>query len=160
MSPEAPVEKFIGTYRWIGGMPEQRVLWRKIENIAGSFNFIAKPIVRDKLAAGNMIAQQIRIEADADTLLIHRDDKSVSAPLDGTSVKVRSMSGEMMAMSFKVVGNEIEQTFAGSAKGRVNRYQLEDATLVIHTRVYAAQLPRELVYELTYARVEPTAVAP
>jgi hypothetical protein len=154
VAEEAPIKKFIGTYRWVGGVPEQRVLWQRIQSIANTFNFIAKGIVRDKLAAGNVIAKEIRIEADADTLVIYRDKTNVTASLDGTSTKVKSSTGEMMDMSFKVEGNEIVQTSTGINKGRVNRYELKDGKLIVHTRVHSTQLPKELLYEMTYERVE------
>lgn len=156
VAPEAPIKKFIGTYRWVGGTPEQRVLWQRIESIANTFNFIAKGIVRDKLAAGNMIAKEIRIEADAETLVIYRDKTNVSGPLDGGMTKVKSSTGEMMDMSFKVEGDEIVQTSTGINKGRVNRYELKDGKLVLHTRVHSTQLPKELTYELTYEPVTAT----
>lgn len=152
---ESPVKPFIGTYRYVGGQEEQRKLWGKIEGMANTFNFVAKGIVRDKLAAGNQIPKEIVISADNDTLSILTASKTPNvAPMDGTSVKVRSITGEMMDMSYKV-GAEIEQTFKGASKGRVNRYELQGDKLVFHVRVFAAQLPYELLYDLTYERVPP-----
>lgn len=151
---ESPIKPFVGTYKWSGGLPEQRVLWGKIQGIANSFNFLAEGIVRDRLAAGNVIAKEIRIDADSETLVIYFDDKGTPASLDGsTSAKVKASNGEMMDMSFKVSDTDIVQTFKGNAKGRENRYELVDGKLVVHVRVFASQLPRELTYDLTYDRV-------
>ncbi len=155
LPPESPIRSFLGTYRWTGGIPEQRELWRKIQNIAATFNFIAKPIVRDKLAEGNVIAKEIRIEIDGDNLVVTRDKSIASAPLDASStVKVRATNGEMMDMSYSVSNTMIEQAMKGLNKGRVNQYELKDGKLIVHTRVYASQLPKELVYDLTYERVD------
>jgi hypothetical protein len=149
---ESPATRFVGTYKWVGGVTEQRALWGKIEGIANTFNFIAKPIVRDKLAAGNQISKEIRIESDGKTILIKHEKQDQQAPMDGTPVKIRATNGEMMDMSFELKENEIVQTFKGNAKGRVNRYVIEDGKLVMHVRIHAAQLPKELVYELTYEK--------
>jgi hypothetical protein len=150
------VKPFLGSYRYVGGVDEQRKLWGKIEGMANTFNFVAKGIVRDKLAAGNQIPKEIVISADADTLSILTAKTPNVAPMNGSSVKVRSITGEMMDMSYKV-GSEIEQSFKGNAKGRVNRYEVQGDKLVLHVRVFAAQLPYELVYDLTYERVPPPA---
>jgi hypothetical protein len=149
---ESPAAKFVGTYRWVGGLPEQRLLWQKIEGIASNFNFIAKPIVRDKLAEGNQIAKEIRIESDGVNLLVRTDDKEAQAPLDGSTVKHKATNGEMMDMKFEV-GDEIVQSFQGNAKSRENRYRLEGDRLTFQVKIRASQLPKELVYELTYERV-------
>ncbi|NUP12325.1 MAG: hypothetical protein HOW73_40280 [Polyangiaceae bacterium] len=155
VAEESPLTPFLGTYRYVGGLPEQRSLWGKIEGIAASFNFIARGIVRDKLAAGNVIPKEVRIEGDSEKIVLYNDNKPHAAPLDGSSVKFKAVNGEMMDMSFKV-GDEIEQTFKGNAKGRVNRYELKDDKLTVHVRVFASQLPKELTYDLTYERVKET----
>ncbi|NUO51044.1 MAG: hypothetical protein HOV80_19485 [Polyangiaceae bacterium] len=144
-APESPVAKFVGTYKWVGGVAEQRTLWGKIENMANTFNFIAKPIVRDKLAAGNQIPKTIRIESDG------KDKTEQRAPVDGTSTKIKATNGEMMDMSFDI-NDELVQTFKGNAKGRVNSYRLDGDKLTFHVRIHASQLPKELEYELTYER--------
>lgn len=150
-APESPVAKFVGTYKWVGGVAEQRTLWGKIEGIANTFNFIAKPIVRDKLAAGNQIPKTIRIESDGSTIVIWHDKAEQRAPVDGTSAKIRASNGEMMDMSFDV-SEGLVQTFKGNAKGRVNTYRVDGDKLVYHVRIHASQLPRELEYQLTYER--------
>jgi hypothetical protein len=151
--PEAPITKFIGTYEWAGGKPEQQVVWRKIEGIASSFNLFAQGIVRSKLAESNQIARQIRIEADSETLVIYHDDKNASAPLDGSPAKFKAINGEMMDLTFKVEPQTITQTFAGKGKGQVNSYTLDGDTLTVHVSIKASQLPRELAYDLTYKRM-------
>jgi len=153
VAEEAPIKAFIGTYKHTGGMPEQRALWGKIESMANSFNFFARGIVKDKLAASNQIAKEIRIEADSETLVIYFDKGNQTAPLDGSSVKFKAVNGENMDMSFKVERGKIEQTFVGNAKGRVNTYELQGDKLVLHVSIKAAQLPKELAYDLTYERV-------
>jgi hypothetical protein len=150
---EAPITKFIGTYEWAGGKPEQQAVWRKIEGIASSFNLFAQGIVRSKLAESNQIAKQIRIEADSETLVIYHDDKNASAPLDGSPVKFKAINGEQMDLSFKVEPQTIQQTFAGKGKGQVNSYTLDGDTLTVHVSIKASQLPRELAYDLTYKRM-------
>lgn len=152
--PESPVKPFIGTYKYVGGVAEQRVLWGRIESIASSFNFFAKGIVRDRLAAGNQIAKEIKISADSDTLMIQTGSKNTNAaPMDGTAVPVKVSSGEMMDLSYAVSTAEIEQNFKGKGRGRVNRYELQGDKLILHVKIYAGQLPKELVYDLTYERV-------
>lgn len=150
-APDSPAAKFVGSYKWVGGVAEQRALWGKIEGIASNFNFIAKPIVRDKLAAGNQIPKEIRIESDGKDVLIRQDKVEQRAPLDGSSVKFEASNGEMMDLSY-AVGDEIVQTFKGNAKGRVNTYTIEGDRLIYHVRIHASQLPRELEYKLTYER--------
>jgi hypothetical protein len=152
-SPEAPITAFIGRYEWVGGKPEQQVVWRKIEGIASSFNLFAQGIVRSKLAESNQIAKQIRIEADSETLVVYHDEKTASAPLDGGAAKFKAINGEQMDLSFKVEPQTITQTFAGKGKGQVNSYTLDGDTLTVHVSIKASQLPRELAYDLTYKRM-------
>ena len=150
---DAPITELIGTYEWVGGKPEQQAVWRKIEGIASSFNLFAQGIVRSKLAESNQIAKQIRIEADSETLVLHHDAKSASAPLDGSPTKFKAINGEQMDLSFAVEPQKIQQTFAGKGKGQVNTYTLDGDTLTVHVSIKANQLPRELAYDLTYKRV-------
>jgi hypothetical protein len=149
---DAPVTRFVGSYKYVGGVLEQRVVWAKIEGIASSFNIFARGIVRGKLAESNQIAKEIRIEADSETLVIHFDQKPQSAPLDGSSVKHKAVNGEQMDMSFKLDANKLEQTFAGKGKGQVNTFEIDGDKLVLHVSIKASQLPRELAYDLTYQR--------
>ena len=160
VAEQAPIKPFIGTYQHTGGDAEQRAVWGKIEGMANTFNVFARGIVKDKLAASNQIAREIRIEADSETLVVYFDRSNQSAPLDGTAVKHKAVNGENMDMSFKVDGNKIEQTFVGNAKGRVNSYTLDGDKLIMHVSIKAAQLPYELAYDLTYERVASASDAP
>jgi len=151
---DAPIVRYIGTYEFVGGFPEQQAVWKKIEGIASSFSIFAQGIVRGKLAESNQISKQIRIEADSETLAIYFGDRPESAPVDGTSVKRKAFTGEMMDTSFKISAESIDHTSLGKGKARVNTYRLtDDDTLVLHVSIKATQLPRELAYDLTYKRV-------
>jgi len=153
VSLAAPAEKaFVGTYKHAGGDKEREARDKAIDDVVSGMNFIARPIARDRLKAANPIAATLAISSDATSLTITFDTRTYTAPLSGTSVKVKGITGDELQLSYKVSTGQIEQRFAGEGRGRVNTFTKSDELVVVDVRVHSTQLPKDLKYRLTYKK--------
>jgi hypothetical protein len=149
---EPAVKAFLGRYRHAGGDKELKARDQAIDDVVESMNFLARGIARDKLKETNPIAASLGIAADAKDLTITLDTRTYTGPLNGGTVKVKSITGDLMDMHYAVSKAEITQVFSGDDRGRVNRYRLDSGKLTMHVRVHSSRLPKALVYSLTYVR--------
>ncbi len=76
-----------------------------------------------------------------------------AAPLHGSIVKVKVLTGETMDMSFKFRADEIVQVFTGDERGSTSRFKFRDDRLVMSVRVHGSQLPIDLVSQLSHGRL-------
>lgn len=157
-APSTPLKPFVGRYRHVGGEEEKRLLSQKIEDVASSFNLVAKGIVKDSLVTGTAVADEISIVADGDTLTI-RNGAANTNSVDGAPVSVTVSNGEKMDLTYAVSGSEVTETLRGDGRGRVNRYVVDDDKLIVRVKIHATQFPHDLVYDLTYERVAETKLA-
>lgn len=144
------IEPYVGHYRFVGGDAEREALTRAIDTVADTFNPLTRPMVRDKLTEATAIPTMLEIAAENGDVII-RAGTTDRASLDGTPAPSVAITGEVMKMSFQT-GPFLQQTFRGDEKGRVVRYEIHSTRLVVKTRIFAAQLDKDLEYTLTYER--------
>jgi len=144
------IEPYVGHYRFVGGDPERDALGRAIDAVAETFNPLARPMVKDKLSEATAIPTMLEIAAEEGDVIV-KAGTTDRASLDGTPAPSVAMTGEVMQMSFQT-GPFLQQTFRGEEKGRVVRYEISSDKLVVKTRIFAAQLEKDLEYTLTYER--------
>jgi hypothetical protein len=115
-------------------------------------NMLIRGIAKDRLLEANPIPGELLFTGGGSTFAIVMDGRAYAAPLDGTKVKVNTVTGDIMDMHY-MFGDKLDQFFRDSAKGRVNHFELIGSKLVMHVRVFADVLPKELVYDLTFERI-------
>lgn len=147
------VKAFVGRYTYAGGADEREALAKAIDALVAKMNRLVRGIARSKLTETNPVETSLRITANARALTVAFGERPFTAPLDGRPITVKVVTGDEMSLHYGITENEIRQVFAGDEKGQVNTFQRHDERVVRRARVYAAQLPADLIYELTYDRV-------
>lgn len=153
LADDDALKSLLGTYRHAGGDAEREARDRAIEGVVSEMSIFSRGIARDKLKEGNPIAAKLALSATDASLTVALDKRSFTAPRDGKSVKVTTVTGDEMNMRFKLGKDLIEQVFFLDDRGKVNRFRPDGAKLVLNVRVHAKRLPKDLVYKLTYERV-------
>jgi hypothetical protein len=152
LAGQEAIKPFLGSYRHAGGDKEREDRDKAIDDVVAGMNVFARGIARDRLKASNPIAAKLEMSADAKALTIAMDTRSYTAPLDGSWVKVKAITGDEMDMRFKIADSILDQIFSGDERGRVNAFRPSSGKLVMNVRVHASKLPKDLVYKLTYER--------
>lgn len=146
------VQSFVGRYKHVGGAKEREALARAIEDVVAKMSPLVRGIARSRLTETNLVAPTLAISATARDVTVAYGQRGYTGPLDGRPVKVKVMTGDEMSLHYAITENEIRQVFAGDQKGSVNTYRRSEARVVRRSRVYASQLPVDLIYDLTYER--------
>jgi hypothetical protein len=150
---EDDVKLYVGAFRFAGGDKEVQARDEAIEDVVSGMSFLVRGIARSRLTAANPIATNATIATSGASLTIAMDSRSFTGPLDGSKTKVKSSSGDDMDMHFEITKQSLTQVFAGDEKGRINTFTLDGSKgldMLVH--VYAKQLPKDLVYRVTYER--------
>ncbi|NUP13698.1 MAG: hypothetical protein HOW73_47285 [Polyangiaceae bacterium] len=149
--PGSPAAQFVGTFKHVGAQAEVEARDAAIDGVVGQMGMLSRGIARDRLKESNPVASTISVSADQGSVTIAMDDRSYTAPLDGTPVKVKGITGDELDLSVKI-GDGLEQTFSGDEKGRINSMRIENNRLILTVVVHAEALPTKLTYTLTYER--------
>lgn len=147
------VDKLLGNYRFSGGAKERRALDAAIESVVRSMNPLVRPFARKALKRANKIPERARISRADDDLTVELDKRVYTAPINGDSVKVKGITGDMLDLSYVVANGRIEQRFVGESGGRTNVLAPRgEKHMRMAVRVYSDKLPKDLLYGLTYRR--------
>lgn len=147
----SPAIPYIGSYRFSGGDAERINVQRAIDTIVSEMNAFVRGVAKSRLQEANGVPSELAFVGGGNLLAVVVDRLPYTGRLDGIAMKVKTVTGEIMDMRYQL-GPAIEQVFYDHEKGRVNRFELRDNRLVMHVRVHASQLPRELTYALTFER--------
>jgi hypothetical protein len=147
----SPARPFLGKYQFVGGDGERAALERAIDVCVDEINALLRGVARGRLSDANRVPSVLVIMGGGNTFAILVDKRPYVGRLDGVPVKVKTVTGDVMDMKFQL-GPELIQIFSDQEKGRTNRFELQGDKLVMHVRVHAEQLPKELLYDLTFAR--------
>jgi hypothetical protein len=147
----SPARPFVGTYRFAGSDAEREAIERAIDASVADLGGFVYGIARRRLIAANRVPAELVMKGGGNSFVVLVDNRPYPGLLDGTPVRVTVATGDVMDMSFKF-GAEMVQSFSDQEKGRVNRFELRGNQLVMHVRVYAKQLSRDVKYDLTFAR--------
>ena len=146
------VAAFLGTYRHAGGDQERKLRDKAIDDVVAGMSIIVRGIARDKLKEANPIAEVLTFAATAKDLTVKMDARAYTGPRDGGRVKVKGITGDELEMRYEIRAGRIDQIFVGEDKGRMNGFTLAEGVVAMRVRVHSTQLPKDLVYKLTYAK--------
>jgi len=154
LAAKATIKPFIGGYRHVGGDKERKLRDRAIDDATATMSGFVRGIARDMLRSANAIPSRLDFASNkkAKSLTVKADEQPFTAPLDGSPVKVKVVTGDLMNLHYDLVEGRLDQIFRGDDRGRTNRFTLASERLVMRVTVSATQLPKNVVYTLTYER--------
>ncbi len=143
---------FLGSYKHSGGKADLDARDRAIDDVVKGMNVFARGIARDRLKESNPIARAMVFSASDKALTIAMDQRAYTAPLDGSKVKVKGITGDELDLHLVLAAGSLKQVFSAEDKGRINSFSFSGSTLLMHVRVHAEKLPKDLLYKLSYER--------
>jgi hypothetical protein len=147
------LKPYLGPFRHSGGDKDLKARDRAIEGVVSEMSFLVRKMARDRLTAANAIAQAIIFSRTATSLTIAMDARVFTGPLDGSKTKVTSSGDTEIDMSYVLSKDSLTQNFERDGRGRINTFTLDgDKSLRLDVRVFADELPKDLVYKLSYVR--------
>ncbi len=154
---DTALERFVGTYRYVGGEEEIQALDRAIEDVVAQMIFFIRGIARRRLRAPNLPSKEVSVLSDkAQIRIVRPGQPEVSAPADGEPITWRHPTdGDVFRVSHGIdEKGALYQRFEGDRSVSRNRFVLgKDAKrLTIHTEITADRLPAPLRFKMTYAR--------
>ena len=155
------LEKYLGTYRYVGGDTDIEALDRAIEDVVSQMNFLIRGIARRRLRDPNLPSKEVTITSDDGQIRIDRPGQPpVSAPVDGKAITWRHPEdGDVFRVQHGIdARGELYQRFEGERSVSRNRFVLSDDgnALSIHTFIQADRLPAPLRFQMSYRRTDPT----
>ncbi|KPK16155.1 MAG: hypothetical protein AMJ62_06585 [Myxococcales bacterium SG8_38] len=155
------LQRYIGTYRYVGGDQDIEALDAAIEEVVSQMNFLIRGIARRRLRAPNLPSKRVIVSVEEGQIQIDRPGQpEVSAPADGKPITWRHPEdGDVFEVRHGVdAQGALYQRFAGERSVSRNRFVLGDdgESLTIHTVITADRLPAPLRFKMSYQRVEPS----
>jgi hypothetical protein len=165
---DSPALPFVGTYEFVGGDAEKDAVTKAIEaGVAPLSPPLVRGVARSRLNAANEVPKQMVFLGYGKWFETRVDGYRYASYLDGSPYKVETSTGDVMDLRFKFpaqAGEMMEQAFTDPAKGRVNTFEIVGNRLIMHVRVSASLLPKDITYDLTFERrgapAEPAAADP
>ncbi|MDH3201348.1 MAG: hypothetical protein OEM15_10695 [Myxococcales bacterium] len=164
-APNPVLERFAGTYRYVGGEAELQALDRAIDEVVSQMNFFIRGIARRRLRAPNLPSKEVGVFLEKGQIRIERPGQpEVSAPADGKPITWRHPTdGDVFQVSHGIDDQgALYQRFEGERSVSLNRFVLSkgDKRVTIHTVITADRLPAPLHFKMTYERREARDPAP
>ena len=150
-TPQA-LQAFPGEYKFTGGASERQALEAAVDDVVAEMNALARPIARSRLLDANPIASVLSIAADGSTVTVGFDDRRYTAVVGGPAVNVTGVTGDKVALTYRVAGERLVQRFKGPKGARKNAMSVNAKRLRLNVKVTSESLPKDLVYKLTYTR--------
>ena len=159
------LERYVGTYRYVGGDADIDALDAAIEEVVSEMNFFIRGIARRRLRAPNLPSEKVIVSAGDGLIHIDRPGQpEVSAPANGKAVTWRHPEdGDVFQVRHGLDEHGVlYQRFEGDRSVSRNRFVLgdDDESLTIHTVITADRLPAPLRFEMRYQRVDPSGTSP
>jgi hypothetical protein len=131
---------------------------KAIDRTVAHMNFITRPIARSRLNKVNPRPSSLRVAVQADSVSVAFDNGNpVVTPLNGNTIPwANPLTHETDQARGSVVADTIRQTLAAPDGERENALVFSDggARLRLTVTVRSHRLPRPLVYELVFRRMD------
>lgn len=156
-APNPGLQRFAGTFEYVGGDADIKALDRAIDDVVGQMNFFIRGIARRRLRAPNLPSKEVGVFLESAQIRIERPGQpEVSAPANGKPITWRHPTdGDVFKVSHGLdQGGALYQRFEGESSVSRNRFVLSEdgKRLVIQTVITADRLPAALRFEMTYQR--------
>jgi hypothetical protein len=155
---EPALQRFAGSYGYVGGDTEIRALDRAIEAVVDQMNFLIRGIARRRLRVPNLPSKEVSVFIEHGQIRIQRPGQpEVTAPANGKPITWRHpIDGDVFQVSHGIDdGGALYQRFEGERSVSRNRFVLgrENTRMTIHTVITAERLPAPLRFKMTYERL-------
>jgi len=155
---DAALDRFEGTYGYVGGEAEIRALDRAIDAVVAQMNFLIRGIARRRLRTPNLPSKEVSVFVEKGQIRIERPGQpEVSAPADGKPITWRHPTdGDVFQVSHGIDDTgALYQRFEGERSVSRNRFVLsmDGKRLTIDTFITADRLPSPLRFKMTYERL-------
>jgi hypothetical protein len=129
-----------------------------IDSTVRHMSFIIRGIARSRLSKINPTPQRLRVDVEADTASVGFDNGNpVVTPLNGETVSwLNPLTGETDHAHAAVSGDTVRQTIVAHDGQRENAlvFSEDGQRLRLHVTVTSHRLPRPLVYDLLFRKVD------
>ncbi len=147
---ESAIKAFLGSFKHTGGKADTDGRDRAIDDVVKAMNPLVRSIARSRLKETNPIAASLKLTLVGKSLKSDMDGRAYTAPLDGSTVTVKGITGDELELHLEIASDSFKQVFLGDDKGRTNTFRREGDALVLNVRVHSKQLPKDLLYKLSY----------
>lgn len=150
----ARIAKLLGRYRFAGDKREIEALDAAIDDAVSDMNIFVREIARRRLRRITEIPKTLGLSVHEGVLTVGVPNADYSAPLDGTPVKVKGPTGDMLTLRHDVIETaRLRQSFFSEDGSRVNLCEIDNKErLRVHVRIRSEKLSKDLTYSLTFAR--------
>jgi hypothetical protein len=146
-------DRFVGSYRFAGGQAQRTALREAIEELVEALNILVRGRARDKLQETNPVFDSVKITRSGDSLVLTFGTLKNACKLDGSPTKVEGIDGSELTCRLSMEKHALVQRLSGPRGGRDNTITVDEhGKLRIKTRIHSRLMPKDLHYELTYAR--------
>ena len=140
----------VGSWSFTGGDTQVDAVAQAKENVAQTFNFAIRPIVRSKLAQPMSVDTGIQVQAsDAGVTITYAGDYPRTVSL---KPKGDGFIDDKGTLTLQPQGDVWVLKGVGEDGGLVRRFQVAGDTLTLHSTIFSAQLKEEPEWTLTYTR--------
>jgi len=147
-------QRFEGSWAYAGDADEQQARLDAIDATVAEMFGIARPFARRVMRNNTTNPSSFHIQLDGDQIAVSEDDQDpLWTPLDGTPLEVEGY-GAGQQVYRKVVGDTLHaRSWQHNGGGtRVFRLSADGRILTVEVIIQSAQLPTDVVYELTYRK--------
>jgi hypothetical protein len=146
----------LGQFQHVGGQADVHQRDAAIQAAIADLPSRAHGRAREQLTRMATIAERFIIESVGEGVRISVNDQvQITAPLGGAPVEFTTPEGKTVDVAFTLQGSSLVQTVQGSRGGSRRTYVAQpEGKLVVRVTVSAERLPRDIVYDLHYARVD------
>jgi hypothetical protein len=150
------MERFQGSYTFVGGSKEQADLSEAIDRVVGDFFFIKGLIVKGRLSERNPVFQAVSIAFPDGMIEVKLDSTVLKSPSNGEFAPGKSPAGDDAKVSHKFEDGKLVQVVEGEHGTRRNEFILssDGGELLMNVKMTSPRLPKGkgLYYRLTYRR--------
>lgn len=150
----AVVDRLAGEYHHVGGDADLARISKAIDAVADSANWFIRGVMRSRLKESSRIAEQIKIERTEDRVHITYNGPTRTTEIGAPPIRITAGSGDVLGYTLSARKKRLVQRFDGDRGGRINSFRLEDGMLIVRVTIFSKMLPRNVVYELRYQRID------
>ncbi len=147
------VVAFVGIYRAIDPSGQAQIIDRAIVSGTEEMGPLRRRVARRRLHAVNEPIRVLRIEREGDRVVMDLDGDRYAAPVSGKTERSRDPDGELVDLSFRVVGGSLRGHYVEAGAEKIISFRLgDDGRLTLDVRVLSSQLPEPIHYRLAFQK--------
>jgi hypothetical protein len=125
-----------------------------INDAIRDMNWVARQVARTRLRRINDPYTTVSISQNGPDVVVVFQGRSVASPASGEEIQWRRETGEVLGVSTRWRGHQLEQTFTAEDGKRTNLFALNPSgdTLSVRVTMSSERLTRPLTYTLRYQR--------